>query len=166
MKLWKKIMLSIGAAILAAMLLINPRRTNPAVVPGADFLASNTPPGEITAILRNACYDCHSHETKWPWYSRVAPVSWWVVDHVNKGREELNFSKWTHDDPKRAARRIRNMGETVLDGEMPLPGYDKAHSEARLTLAQRQAFSDWAENEADRLRDLADAAEQTETKTE
>ncbi len=166
MKLWKKIVLGIGVAVLAAMLLINPRLTNPAVAPGADFLASNTPPAEITAILRNACYDCHSHETKWPWYSHVAPVSWWLVDHVNKGREELNFSEWPHTDPRRAARRIRNMGETVLDGEMPLPNYDKAHPEARLTQAQRQAFSEWAEKEANRLRELADAGEPSEEKAE
>jgi len=148
-----------GAAVVSAMLLINPKLTNPPVTPGRDFLASNTPPARITAILRNACYDCHSHETKWPWYSHVAPVSWWLVDHVNHGREELNLSEWPHDDPRRAARRLSRMAEMVLDGEMPLNDYVRGHPEAKLSDAQREGFSDWAEQEAERLRASAPAAE-------
>jgi hypothetical protein len=158
MKLWKKILIGLGLTVVVAMLLINPKRTNPPVAPGRDLLASNTPPAEIVTILRNACYDCHSHETKWPWYSRVAPVSWWVVDHVNHGREELNFSEWPHDDPKRAARRLRSMGDVVMEGEMPLSSYVKGHPEALLSDQQRDAFSRWAEAEADRMLAILEAA--------
>lgn len=157
MKLWKKLAIGFAGLVIAGMLLINPRLTNPPVAAGQDLLASNSVPAEITTILRNACYDCHSHETKWPWYSHVAPVSWWLVDHVNHGREELNFSQWPHGDPKRAARRIRNMGEIVLDGEMPLPSYIRGHPEARLTQQQRETFANWAEAEADRLAAAAGA---------
>lgn len=156
MKLWKKIVLGVVLALIAAMLLINPTLSNPAVEPGRDFLASNTPPAEINAILRGTCYDCHSHETRWPWYSHVAPISWWLVDHVELGREELNLSEWPHDDPRRAARYLSRMSEMVLDGEMPLPSYAKGHPEARLTEVQRQAFADWADGEADRLRASAE----------
>lgn len=149
----RRILLIVAITVLAAMLLINPRLTNPPVPPGRDALASNTPPVEITAMLHNSCYDCHSHETKWPWYSHVAPVSWWLVEHVEDGRKKLNFSNWPHEDPKRAARKWRSISEAVADGDMPLPSYLKGHPEARLTDEQRKRFADWADAEADRVLD-------------
>lgn len=134
-----------------AIFLINPRLTNPQIQPGRDLLASSPPPAEIAAILRNSCYDCHSDETKWPWYSHVALVSWWLVEHVEDGRKRLNLSKWSHDDPKRSARRWRSMGDAVNDGDMPLPSYTWAHPKSRLTDQQRQVFAKYAEDEADRI---------------
>jgi hypothetical protein len=155
----RKLILIAGISILAAMLLINPRLTNPPLVPGRDALASNMPPAEVVRILHNSCYDCHSDQTKWPWYSHVAPFSWWLVDHVEDGRKRLNFSNWPHDDPKRAARKWRSISEAVADGDMPLPSYLKGHSEARLTDEQRKRFSDWAEGEADRVIDTLNRKE-------
>jgi hypothetical protein len=141
-----------STTILAGMLLINPPLKNPPLIPGKDVFATNAPPQEIVTLIHGACYDCHSDETKWPWYSHVAPVSWWLVGHVNDGRKRLDFSQWPHDDPRRAAKKWRRIGETVADGDMPLPGYDKMHPAARLTDAQRKQLSDWAEQEADRIR--------------
>jgi hypothetical protein len=148
----QKLMLGIFGAVFAGMLLINPRLTNPPVQPGKDLLASNTPPADLVTILRNSCYDCHSDETKWPWYSHVAPMSWWLVDHVESGRKHLNFSQWPHGDPRKSARRWRNMGEAVADGEMPMPSYLKGHPEARLTAEQRDEFVKWCDEQADRIR--------------
>ncbi len=145
-----------GGILLAGMLLINPSLSNPPVSSGHDLLASNPPPAEIVAVLRNSCYDCHSNETKWPWYSHVAPVSWWLVDHVESARKRLNFSNWPHDDPKRAAKRWHRMGEAVADGDMPLPSYLKGHPEARLTAEQREAFAKFTDAEADRIRGTTD----------
>jgi hypothetical protein len=129
----------------------NPRRTNPAVAPGRDLLATNPPPVEIAALLRGACYDCHSDETRWPWYSRVAPVSWWLADHVNEGRRHLNFSRWPHDDTRSAARKWNHVYREVRSGEMPLRSYTWAHPAARLSAAQREELSQWARQEAIRL---------------
>ena len=145
--------LLVGALIIfAAALLINPRLTNPPLIAGQDLTATNSPPPEIVKLIHNACYDCHSDETKWPWYSHVAPVSWWLVEHVEDGRKRLNFSNWPHDDSKRAARRWRSIADSVSEGDMPLPGYDKMHPAARLTTEERNKISQWAEQEADRLR--------------
>src|SRR5580692_4555052 len=80
----------------------NPQRTNPPVV--NDLMAANAPPPKIAAMLHAACYDCHSSETKWPWYSRIAPISWLITDDVNEGRKNLNLSDWPANDPKRAAK--------------------------------------------------------------
>jgi hypothetical protein len=80
-----------------------------------------------------ACFDCHSHETVWPWYSYVAPLSWRVVDHVREGREALNFSTW--NNPSEEADEA---AEVVQEGEMPLRDYLQAHPEARLSPTERQ----------------------------
>jgi len=149
----------VAAAIAALLQLTNPARVNPPVVPGHDLFATNPPPDEIAALLRNACYDCHSRETRWPWYSRVAPVSWSVADHVNEGREHLDFSEWPHDDPRRAAKKWSRISEEIDGGDMPLASYTWAHPEARLTPDQRQRLTQWADQEAQRLRAAAGTAE-------
>ena len=141
-----------GAALaFVALQLTNPARTNPPAAPGRDLLATNAPPPDVAALLRNACYDCHSGETKWPWYSRVAPVSWWVAGHVRDGRERLNVSDWPHDDPQRARKKWNRIADEVRDGSMPLPNYTWAHPAARLTAAQRGRIAGWAAQEAGRL---------------
>src|SRR5947208_15753610 len=113
MKVRKKWIAGGAAALVAGMLLINPRLTNPPVQPGHDLLATNPPPAEVVSVLRGACYDCHSYETQWPWYSHVAPISWWLVGHVNDGRKRLNFSDWPHEDSKRAVRWYDRIGDSV-----------------------------------------------------
>lgn len=148
----RKLLFGFGGVVLASALLINPRLTNPPVEAGHDLLATNAPPAELVKVLRSSCYDCHSDETKWPWYSHVAPVSWWVVEHVESGRKRMNFSKWPHNDPRKVARRWRNMGESVLDGDMPYPSYAKGHPEARLTEEQRKTFAKLCDEQADRIR--------------
>jgi len=143
----------LGGAVVAVagLQLTNPARTNPPVAPGHDLLATNAPPPDVATLLRNACYDCHSYETHWPWYSRVAPVSWWVARHVVDGRERLNFSEWAHDDPTRARKKWNRIRDEVDYGDMPLRSYTWAHPEARLTATQRQAITNWAGQEALRL---------------
>ena len=153
----KSVQWAIGgvAAGLVLLQLTNPARTNPPVVSGHDLFAVDPPPAEIAESLRNACYDCHSHETRWPWYSHVAPVSWWLVHHIDDARKHLNFSEWPHDDPRRAARKWRQIADEVSAGTMPLPSYARMHAEARLTAEQRAAIARWAARQAERLRDNA-----------
>jgi hypothetical protein len=142
-----------GAALLGAiaMQFINPPHLNPPVVPGHDLLASNAPPPQVAALLKNACYDCHSSETKWPWYSYVAPISWSLVQHVNDARESLNFSEWPHDAPKRARKKWRRIAEAVDANEMPLPSYTWIHSQSRLTAQQRKQLVEWAQQKGNAL---------------
>ena len=135
------------------MQLTNLGHTNPAVTAGHDFFSgTNQPPDEVTVLLREACYDCHSYETRWPWYGHVAPVSWWLNSHVVDARAQLNFSEWPHNDPLKASRKLNHIGDAVRDGDMPLPSYAKIHRAARLTEEQRNTLSEWAFNEADRLK--------------
>ena len=131
--------------------LANPARTNPPVVPGHDVLATKAPPPEVAAILRAACYDCHSDETKWPWYSHVAPLSWWVAGHVEDARKRLNFSEWPHDDPQRARKNWNRVSDQVQSGDMPLPSYTWMHAPARLSPEKRELLVQWTKQEARRL---------------
>lgn len=102
-------------------------------------------PAHVAAILRTACYDCHSSETRWPWYSRVAPVSWFVARHVREGRRRLDFSDWPVLDFDAQDDLLDRIAKKVGDGDMPLLSYRLIHPEARLTDAQRQAVVAWAE---------------------
>jgi len=142
---------AIAIAGFAMLQLTNVARTNPPVVPGHDLFSTNAPPPQIAAMLRGACYDCHSHETHWPWYGNVAPVSWWLDSHVRDARQELNFSEWPHDNPQRAGKKWNRVADAVRDGDMPLPSYARVHKAARLTDEQRKQLADWAEQEAQRL---------------
>ena len=111
-------------------------RSNPPVV--ADF---DGPP-EVAEVLRRSCYDCHSHETEWPWYSYVAPVSWLVAHDVEEGREELNFSDWPRF--RENAKLIGEIAEEVEEGEMPLPLYLLTHRGAEVTPAELEILQAWA----------------------
>lgn len=102
--------------IFALLQLTNPPRTNPPVV--NDMATTNPPPAEVATLLRAACYDCHSYETKWPLYSKIAPISWQVADDVVEGRKNLNFSEWP-TDPIRIAKRLENISDEIDNQEMP-----------------------------------------------
>ena len=97
------------AVVFVLLQLTNPARTNPPVV--NDLMATNPPPPEIAAMLHAACYDCHSYETKWPWYSHIAPVSWLIASDVNGARRKVNFSDWPSGQPDWEARRLEDMSD-------------------------------------------------------
>jgi heme-binding protein len=86
-------------------------------------------------LAARACFDCHSNQTQWPWYSHIAPASWLVQNHVDEGRAKLNFSEWNR--PQGAAPES---GKAVQEGEMPLPSYVWAHPKARLSPAESQTL--------------------------
>jgi hypothetical protein len=128
-----------AAALLTALQLVPVDRSNPRVE------TEISAPDPVRQILRKACYDCHSHETRWPWYAYVAPVSWYVHHDVEHGREHLNFSAWNRYDAKEQRELFEEIDEEVSERSMPLPIYVSLHAEARLTNAERRALTDWAE---------------------
>lgn len=90
---------------------------------------------QTRALVERACFDCHSNETVWPWYSHVAPASWLVVRDVNLGREELNFSEWA------SSEEAHEIIESIQDGSMPMRAYLITHPEARLTAQEKAALT-------------------------
>ena len=137
MKTFKKIIYW-TLIVIAVIQFIPVDRTNKPVKKSENFVDVLQTPGNVQKILKNACYDCHSNETKYPDYAYVAPISWSIKDHVNEGREHLNFSEWTKFNPDLKKDALERAIETVQNGKMPLPGYIVYHPEANLTGADRK----------------------------
>ena len=116
-----------------------------------DILVNNEVPAEVKEILRTSCYDCHSNETVYPWYSYVAPVSYLVADDTRHGRQDLNFSTWESLDKIEKAEMLHELAEEVEEGEMPLEIYTVTHGDAKLSKEQRELIEDWAEEMAESL---------------
>ena len=108
-----------------------------------DLLQIEKPNAEIGILIKSACYDCHSYQSKHPWYSDLAPVSWWVNDHIEEGREHLNFSEWGTYSPKKKAHKAEEGVEELEEGEMPLWSYQLGHSEATLNDSQKEMLIEW-----------------------
>jgi hypothetical protein len=145
---WLALLLGL-LVVFAALQFISPDRTNPPVK--SDLIAAVVPPASIAASLHAACYDCHSFETRWPLYSRIAPVSWLIASDVKEGRRHLNLSDWPVD-PARAAKQLDRINEVVDYREMPPKKYTLLHADARLTASQRQELLDWTDAEAKKLK--------------
>ncbi|KAA0230168.1 cytochrome C [candidate division KSB1 bacterium] len=139
-----------GIVLLAALVIVQflgPAKTNPPVEEGRTLAANLTTPPEIQTLLKRACADCHSHETAWPWYSHVAPASWFVINHVNDGRRHLNFSDWAKYTPKQASHKLEEIEDLVKRREMPLQSYLLLHSShAQLSDQDIQTLSGWAKD--------------------
>jgi hypothetical protein len=128
--------LAVMAALVAAQF-VPAKRTNPL---GRGTLAA---PPEIEATLRRACYDCHSNESRWRWYSRVAPISWLIVRDVNLGRREINFSEWASYYPATRRRKLQWMGRALREEKMPPGSYRLTHPRSRLTSTDKAVLEEW-----------------------
>ncbi len=138
---WTFITLAIG---LVAVQFIRPERNISPEANSNDILAAYGAPGNISQILHKACYDCHSNNTNYPWYTIIQPVGLWMADHVDEGKEELNFSEFATFKTKRKLHKLKEVVEQVEEGEMPLSSYTWMHKEAILTPQEKQELIDWA----------------------
>ncbi len=100
-------------------------------------------PGPVLAVLQQSCFDCHSNRTAWPWYSRVAPVAWFLARHVEEAREHLNFSRWNSLPAGEQAEMKEEIWEHVSEGAMPLDSYLLLHRDARLDEQDLAVLQDW-----------------------
>jgi len=100
-------------------------------------------PNEVMEIIKTSCADCHTNFTKYPWYYEIAPVSWYLAQHVNKGKEHLNFSEWTVYNENQRAHIISDLEEVLKSHEMPLSSYLLMHKEAELTEEQYKVLLTW-----------------------
>lgn len=133
----------VAAAVLAFGQLIRPARTNPPVDAQKTLAATADPPANVMATLNRACGDCHSSQTRWPWYSNVAPISWLVVNHVNEGRRQVSFSRWADYDTPGKLKALRQICRQVERRNMPLTSYLLLHRDAQLSDQDRQAICNW-----------------------
>jgi len=138
-------LLPVLALGLVAIQFVRPAR-NAALAPSPDDLAVKHPvPADVRRTLEQACYDCHSNTTHYPWYASVQPMAWWIDYHVRAGKRHLNFSQFGAYPAKNAARKLGAVVEEMRQGDMPLPSYTWLHPAARLTADQKQQLTAWAE---------------------
>ena len=139
----------IGYIFLAVLVIIQffrPAR-NESPGPQANAIATKyTVPEPVGVIMKKACNDCHSNNTVYPWYANVQPVAWWLADHVNEGKGELNFDEFGTYSAKKAHHKLEEVIEMVKEDEMPLGSYTVIHQDAKLTEQEKMALTEWAGN--------------------
>lgn len=138
----------IGFVFLAILLGIQfiPRNYNRAEeIPASDLMKVMAVPGNVEKILTTSCYDCHSNNTNYPWYSHVQPFAFYLADHIEDGKSELNFSEFGEYSERRQKSKLRSSLSQVEDGEMPLSSYTLVHKDARLSEKEKRALMEWIE---------------------
>lgn len=139
------------AALFAAAQFVRPARTNPAVAREESVESHVRMTPEVAGLLERSCDDCHSNRTDWPWYSNVAPASWFVIDHVDHGRSHLNFSEWAKLDDGEADEMLEQICIEAKKGAMPLDSYTLLHRDARLSPSDVKTLCDWTHGERQRI---------------
>jgi hypothetical protein len=150
----KKYLRWLGVAVVVlfvALQFVRPDRTNPAadLSMSISMQSGITPP--VGTLLKTSCFDCHSNETRWPWYCEIAPVSWLVANDVQEGRKHLNFSEWGKYTKSKRVLKLGQIYEQVSKNEMPISKYLYMHPDAKLTAADRDSITSWTEQEQDRI---------------
>lgn len=143
-----------GIVLLIALIVIQfirPAQNKSVAGQPNDIAVSMRVPEDVQLILRKACYDCHSNNTEYPWYSYIQPVYWWLNHHVEEGKEELNFSEFGAYKLKRKIKKLNEISGEVTEGEMPLTSYTWMHKEAKLSKEEANKIINWANLMANKL---------------
>ena len=142
MKLLKKVSLGVVIA-LVAMQFFRPTKNISAGNHTNVFIKETNPSPELLTVLKTSCYDCHSNNTAYPWYNNVAPISYWLSNHVNEGKEHLNFSDWENYTLDKKDHLLEEIKEEVENGNMPLTEYTFLHGDAKLTESEISSLVEW-----------------------
>ena len=141
--------------LLAALIIIqffHPKK-NIAKGPQANYIGNAFAiPEDVKSIMAKACNDCHSNNTRYPWYFHIQPVHWWLNGHINKGKKGLNFDDYTNRPLRFQYKRMEDVADLVKDGEMPLKTYRWIHKDAKLTKEEKDKIIAWAGSVQDELR--------------
>lgn len=113
------------------------------IVPKTDFLLVNNPPENISTLLQESCYDCHSNNTDYPWYNKIQPTAWFLENHIADGKEELNFNEWDAYSNRRKNSKLKSIISQVEDDEMPLLSYTLIHKDAKLSKSEKTLVIDY-----------------------
>ncbi len=139
-------------AILVVMQAFRPARNTGDLHGPRSLSAAHPIPPATEAILQKACYDCHSNHTRYPWYTAVQPLGWWIQHHVDEGKHSLNFSEWTSYKTEDMPHILEELREEVAEGHMPLPSYLWVHGDAKLSAAERDTLFLWSKGLEESLR--------------
>jgi hypothetical protein len=147
----KKILLGL-LLVVVVMQFIRPAKNISTTPPGKDdFLVLLAPPPEVKKLFEIGCYDCHSNNTRYPWYAEIQPTGWWLKQHVDDGQREFNFSAFGTYTVKRQKAKLEALSDVISDRSMPLKSYTWIHRDAIFTDAQVKTLTTWLEAAQDKL---------------
>ncbi|MEO6718983.1 MAG: heme-binding domain-containing protein [Ferruginibacter sp.] len=153
----KKLLKPISIALLVILIIIQFFRPEKNIAASNAAFANDITkvyaiPTQVQEILKASCYDCHSNNTKYPWYANVQPVAWWLSDHVEEGKKELNFSEFATFPIRRKYKKMEEIIDEVKEDEMPLSSYTVLHRYARLSKDQKNQLINWATSIRDTIK--------------
>jgi hypothetical protein len=146
-----KIILIVLVVVFVLAQFVRPEFSNPPVVQSDTLWAAAQVPDDVKQVFVRSCADCHSNETRYPWYSQITPSNWFLAGHVDEGRHELNFSTWQTYKPETQKRKLGEICEQVEGRSMPLPSYLWIHRDAALSDSETKLLCDWANSQVDKM---------------
>jgi len=138
-----KIGLTLILVILIAIQFVQPARNQSVQVPTGGIARVISVPENVQAILQNSCYDCHSNNTRYPWYAMIQPGAWWMASHIEEGKAELNFDEFGNYSKRRQLSKLKAIQGSIEDKSMPLPSYTFIHRNANLSQKDQKLLKDW-----------------------
>ncbi|HRG24049.1 MAG TPA: heme-binding domain-containing protein [Chitinophagaceae bacterium] len=149
--MFRKIMYVLLAAFIVIQFIHPAKNTSEGLQPNT--IGNNYAiPADVKTILGKACNDCHSNNTRYPWYAKIQPVDWWLNKHVVDGKKDLNFDEFTNRAPRYQYHKMEEVIEMVKELEMPLKSYTWTHKDARLTSNEREKLTGWAQSVMDAMK--------------
>lgn len=153
--MFKKILKYTGLSLLAVLVVIqfiHPKK-NKSEGPQPNYIGNNfAVPGDVKSILAKACNDCHSNNTRYPWYAKIQPIHWWLNKHITGGKKNLNYDEYTNRSLRYQYHKMEETIEMVKEGEMPLNSYTWTHKDARLSGEEKSKLVEWATSIMDTMK--------------
>lgn len=150
MKLFQRILLLLLILFIAIQFIRPERNTNAALLP-VDISNTVYVPENVSAILKNSCYDCHSNNSRYPWYMNIQPMGWIMSDHIKDGKKDLNFSEFGNYSRRKQTNKLRGIETTIREGEMPIYSYTILHDDAKLNGTEKKIITDWVSASQDSI---------------
>ena len=150
MKILKKILLGLFIVFIVIQFIRPAHNTSGQVLP-TDITKTINVPDKILDVFKNSCYDCHSNNTRYPWYVNIQPMGWIMADHVKTGKANLNFSEFGSYSKRKQANKLRSLAETINDGSMPISSYTIMHTDAKLSEENKKLITGWVAKTKDSL---------------
>ena len=150
MRILKKILLGLFIVFIVIQF-IRPAHNTSGQVLSTDITKTINVPDKILDVFKNSCYDCHSNDTRYPWYINIQPMGWIMADHIKTGKANLNFSEFGSYSKRKQANKLRSLTETINDGSMPISSYTIMHTDAKLSEENKKLITDWALQAKDSL---------------
>ncbi len=150
MKLLKKILLGLLIVFIAIQFIRPAHNTSGQLLP-TDITKTLNVPDKILDVLKNSCYDCHSNNTRYPWYINIQPMGWIMANHIKDGKADLNLSDFGSYSKRKQANKLRAIAKSINDGSMPISSYTIMHTDAKLSEENKKNITNWVTHTKDSM---------------